>query len=69
MSQDTPADVHEEPRTAYERMLDRNDMDCSIYGCWQPMRAFVREGDRRFRYCEVHAREIGTLETTEWLES
>lgn len=61
--------VHEDPETEYERMLDRNNMDCSEYGCWKPMRAFVLIRGVEMRYCEEHARQHGTAANTRWLES
>ncbi len=61
---------HEDPQTDYERMLDRNNIDCGAYACWEPMRAFVADPDGfEHRYCEKHAREFGRDDNTRWLES
>lgn len=61
---------HEDPATDYERMLDRLDLDCSVYGCWEPIRAFVTFADgRKVRLCLSHARQQGSELNTEWLES
>lgn len=60
---------HEDPETDYERMLDRHNLDCDVYGCWEPIRVFVTTLRGRQQYCEAHARAYGTPETTEWLEA
>ena len=33
--------LHEDPQTDYERMLQRMDLDCSVFGCWRPIRAYA----------------------------
>ncbi len=69
MTDPTMKDPHEDPQTDYERMLDRNDLDCGVYACWEPMRAFVTDGiGVERRYCEQHAREFGHEYNTRWLE-
>lgn len=69
---DTPTPARkpqQEPQTEYERMLDRNGLDCCIHGCWEPMRAFVTEHDGKFPYCERHAKMVVGMVAIERLES
>lgn len=59
---------HQEPLTAYERMLDRAGLDCCVYACWLPIRAVVAKDGRTHRYCECHAREFCREDEIKWLE-
>lgn len=59
---------HEDPETEYERMLERMGLDCSEYGCWQPIVGYVlhpRWGDEN-GYCQKH---IQGRAVVRWLES
>ena len=67
--------MSEDPQTEYEKMLDRRGLDCSLYGCWKPIAAFVwvepGKGDGRGAHdeagvCADHARKLGKV--TRWLE-
>jgi len=46
--------LHEDPGNDYERMLDVNDLDCWIYGCWNPIAAIVDIGSEHIRVCREH---------------
>lgn len=69
------SDLHEDPATDYERMLDRNGLECSMYGCWKPIAAFStafktgcgRGEGNESALCADHAQEHGHV--TRWLES
>ena len=65
----------ENPSTYYEKMLDRNSLDCCVYGCWKPAAAFgeFRDGfgiQKESRFCKEHAMDSAHCDrVTRWLET
>lgn len=53
-------EAHEDPATEYERMLERAGLDCSQWGCWRPIAAFVQVPPKgEIGFCAEHARLKG----------
>jgi hypothetical protein len=66
---------HTEPQTEYERMLDRLELDCSQYQCWNPIAVFVlvehghgcgRGADNEKGVCAEH---VSGRTVSRWLET
>ena len=57
--------LHENPQTPYEIMLDANDLDCSLYGCWKPIRFIVLIGGDPLGVCDEHSHGADVVQVLE----